>query len=188
MHTADSDSENAGNDHTLPKSTDPLFLAVEEQRHGDGTSANRDDTCCNDVMRRIGELVVGSAEVAYIVHAHDRETSKHSGNDVQKPASNGRLEPKFCNVEGKTKSDHRQKARKSCVTGAVGHLEVVLAFCEHDGAIADEMHTPDANETHGQSTAQQLHATDLSGDYIAYMMSPDHSPTRPRLAGTLAVE
>lgn len=188
MHTTDGDSQNVGNDQTLPESTDPLFLEIEKQRHGDSTSANRNYACRDNEACWVDELVIGSAEVTNIVHAHDRETGKHSGDDIQESTSNVRFQLDFCDIEGKAESDDWQKARQGCVARAVGDLQVILALSEHDGTVADEVHTPDTDKTHGDGAAQQLHTAEMLTDFIARVESLSHLPTRPCLAGPLAVE
>lgn len=148
MHSADSHRQENSTSHTLPEDVDPFLLKVEEKHESNNTVANCNKTGSDDEACRVHQVVVTCPEIANVVHANDGQAGDESSEHIKAPPDDVILDPDLSNIEGETETDDREDAGQDGVARAICHLQVVVAISQDDGAVADEVHTPDAHQAH----------------------------------------
>lgn len=154
VHATDGDGQDDCAQQTLPEDADPFFLEIEKEHQGNDTVSDGDDACCDDESRRVYKLVVFCTQIPAIMHSHDRQTSQDTRHNVECSSKIESIDAHLCDVESKAETDCWKDAGQEGVARTIGHLQPCLSIAENDGAVADEMHTPDTDETHRRGTSE----------------------------------
>lgn len=152
VHTGDRSCQDGRACRSFQPTVGPSGFEIEENSKSNGGSDDCNEGRAHDIAPIVRNVVIGYPLLAKVVHATDSSASHDANNNDSTDVD---FSGKAQEVESDTHNTDWKKERSSGATGAVSNLEFAFSVNHGDGTVANEMHGPDSDSSHGDGSANE---------------------------------